>query len=100
MSMAESNAPLQELHDTVLRVSSYPGVQVVQIWNAAGDLLAESRPSPHTTGAQKLLQLAQFHVQLQNADDELVWLQVRSKKGQELTIAPHGGFALVVVKQY
>ena len=56
--------------------------------------------------ARKLLNTAQSYLQSltdshddTTNNDEITFLQIRSKNGYELMIAPHCGFALVVVKE-
>lgn len=117
-----------ELDETVTRIGSHAGVEVVQILNTAGNILVErtnmstgpSTPSAaassrkdddskvvHNTSAstamaaKKLLSLAQTYVQSLDAadNDEISFVQIRSAHGRELMIAPHNGFALVVLKR-
>jgi hypothetical protein len=159
----KNNISLLELKETVDRIASYNGVEIVQILNTSGDILAEcinsttansnNIRSPTATPANKsgaapgndiwndnmtivtavttgnpsdnvssisssnvststartvhtLLQTAQQYIQNfqkdsnngNNEDDEITFLQIRSKHGYELMIAPHFGYALVVVK--
>ena len=158
-----NNINVIELKETVDRIASYNGVEIVQILNTSGDILAEcintnnnqnnnnninnngirspvatpsskntafgndfsndtlTATSNHSEGpsvvnmmfpniststassAQLLLRTAQQYVQnfkteMDNDDDEITFLQIRSKHGYELMIAPHFGYALVVVK--
>jgi hypothetical protein len=153
-----SNINLMELKETVDRIASYNGVEIVQILNTSGDILAEcvnnnnnsnsirspvatptskntvsgndfmndnmtavtaatgihsdallsaSSPNVMSTStastAHSLLRTAQQYIQnfqqdRDNNDDEITFLQIRSKHGYELMIAPHFGYALVVVK--
>lgn len=99
-SSVSSNANLLELNETVSRISSHKGVEAVQILNKAGDIIAKSGShDPHQAAlTKKLLQSATTFLQSLDEDDDIAFLQVRSKGGRELLIAPHQGFALVVLK--
>lgn len=148
-SSEKSNINLIELKETVDRIASYNGVEIVQILNTSGDIMAEcinsnnnirspmaGTPSSHTvsneffsdsnstgnaatgnsiattmshnvslstaSAAHCLLQTAQRFVKSckteNENEDEINFVQIRSKNGHELMIAPHFGFALVVVK--
>jgi predicted regulator of Ras-like GTPase activity (Roadblock/LC7/MglB family) len=98
-----AHANLLELNETVSRISSHEGVESVQILNKAGDILAESgsssSPPKQAALTKKLLASAANYLQALDADDEVAFLQIRSKGGRELMIAPHQGFALVVLKR-
>jgi len=90
----EANVSLQELQETVRRLSSHAGVQSVLILNRKGDILAgEATHAKHTAS---LLQAAKAHIP---EDDEVSIVQVRSEKGRELLIAPHEGYVLAVLKE-
>ena len=151
------NINLIELKETVDRIASYNGVEIVQILNTSGDIIAEcvninnnnNMRSPMATPtnnndnstvtsnndffdedktaitaslssatsttknvsistastAHTLLQTAQQYIRNckkdneTDDDDEITFLQIRSKNGYELMIAPHFGYALVVVKR-
>jgi hypothetical protein len=145
---AQSNVNLLELNETVSRLISHKGVEVVQVLNKAGDIITESRPTttstttahstlpqheaaddnaataatntssptssteesndsgavsnkhPHQAAlVKKLLHVATTYLQSLEEDDEVAFLQVRSAGGRELMIAPHQGYALVVLKR-
>lgn len=95
-----SQAHLQELQETVSRLSSHKGVEAVLILNAHGDLVVGS-DAEHAAHSQRLLQTANRYIQsMKDAqDDEVAFLQVRTKQHRELMIAPHQGYALVVLKR-
>lgn len=117
-SSSSSEANLLELNETVSRISAHKGVEAVQILNKAGDIIAESggnnqqsQQQPEAAAAattttatarltKKLLHAATTYLRSLDADDEVAFLQMRSKGGRELMIAPHQGFALVVLKRY
>ena len=127
--LSSNNINLVELNETVTRIASHAGVEVVQILNPAGNILVESTNAssagPSTpravqsssnsenkdgsnmtrattataVSAKKLLSVAQSYVQSLDADDEISFVQIQSTHGRELMIAPHSGFALVVLKR-
>jgi len=96
---SSANANLQELNETVDRLSGMKGVEAVLILNDKGDILASSSQTTETERAaacRQLLQAAQRAVQ----DDGISWVQIRSSNsGRELVLAPHDGFCLAVVKK-
>jgi hypothetical protein len=141
---SSNNPNLIELNETVSRIASHSGVEIVQILNMNGDIMAECNnmrsvgKTPTATSidnntitpefnetiiqntanssttnkinssistastARKLLQTAQIYIQQLNDDesnDEITFIEIRSKNGYELMIAPHYGFALVVIKR-
>jgi hypothetical protein len=128
LQQLSSTSNILELNETVTRIASHPGVEVVQILNLAGNIIAESSNIAATNSdnnnsasssdddgtkinttsastaiaARKLLNSALLYVQALDAttDDEISFVQIRSKNGRELMIAPHSGFALVVLKRY
>jgi hypothetical protein len=122
----DGNVPLQELQETVSRLSSHKGVESVLILNRNGDIVVESGsvasynlpPTSPTAAAEeefaaaleecsaqhalrtnKLLEAATSYIQSLQPDDEVAFVQVRSKNNQELMIAPHQGFVLAVLKR-
>jgi hypothetical protein len=146
------NINLIELKETVDRIASYNGVEIVQILNTSGDIIAEcvntssnnsnnnnirspmATPTSNTNAvtsssdfgnddmtlaassqnnaslstastSHTLLRTAHQYIQnfkkeneSTNDNDEITFVQIRSKNGYELMIAPHYGYALVVVK--
>jgi dynein light chain roadblock-type len=94
---------LQEMQDTVSRLSSHKNVRAVMILNKHGDILVgttnnnnnSATAASHTT---YLLDAANKYIRALQPDDEVVLMQVRSKNNQELMIAPHGGYVLAVLK--
>lgn len=98
---SEASANLIELNETVSRISLHKGVEAVQILNKAGDIITESGSTSPKQAAltKKLLVSAANYLKSLDADDEVAFLQIRSKGGRELMIAPHQGFALVVLKR-
>jgi dynein light chain roadblock-type len=100
-SSETAHANLLELNETVSRLSSHKGVEAVQILNKAGDIISESgSASPkQAVFVKKLMEAAATYLKSLDADDEVAFLQIRSKGGRELMIAPHQGFALVVLKR-
>uniref|UniRef100_A0A7S3L790 Roadblock/LAMTOR2 domain-containing protein n=1 Tax=Amphora coffeiformis TaxID=265554 RepID=A0A7S3L790_9STRA len=105
--MSTSEAPaaahpnLQELQETVSRLSSHKGVEAVLILNRNGDIIAESSSSGKETAMQvgKLLQAARTFVQTTAPDDEVSFLQLRTQQRRELYVAPHEGYVLAVMKR-
>ncbi len=114
--MTESDAgdvSIQELQDTVSRLASHKGVQSVLILNREGDILAESiaNSTPSSLNADdtpkhelakqshKLLASARAHLQSLDPNDEVAFLQLRSKNNHEVMIAPHEGYVLAVSKR-
>ncbi|GAX26759.1 dynein light chain roadblock-type [Fistulifera solaris] len=103
---------IQELQDTVSRLASHKGVQSVLILNREGDILAESivnfTPSLNVDEApkhelakqsHKLLTSARAYLQSLDPNDEVAFLQLRSKNNHEVMIAPHEGYVLAVSKR-
>ena len=121
-SRGDASIPLQELEETVSRLSSHKGVLSVMILNRKGDILVESgslvaskAPAASATGEEeqednaantehamvthKLFQSATQYLQSLQPEDEVTFLQLRSKNNQELMIAPHEGYVLAVLKR-
>ena len=119
-SRGDASIPLQELEETVSRLSSHKGVLSVMILNRKGDILVESgslvaskAPLPageeeqedktantqHAMVTHKLFQSATQYLQSLQPEDEVTFLQLRSKNNQELMIAPHEGYVLAVLKR-
>lgn len=100
---AVENPSMVELQETVSRLSSHKGVEAVLILNKKGDkILVQSGSAADQKQAvfvKKLLQTATFYLQSLQPDDEVTFLQVRSKQQQEVMIAPHGDFVLAVLKR-
>ena len=121
---------LQELQETVSRLSSHKGVDSVLILNRKGDIVVESgtlskqqqqqqqAPSSantdddsntnststsasvqHAKRTHQLLATATAYLQSLQPEDEVSFLQLRSKNQQELMIAPHQGYVLAVLKR-
>ncbi|EEC47755.1 roadblock-related dynein light chain [Phaeodactylum tricornutum CCAP 1055/1] len=94
------NANLQELEDTVSRLASHKGVQSVMILNRAGDMLVSRQAGPEAAKfAKQLLETASAYLTSLSEDDEISFLQIRSKQHRELMIAPHEGYLLAVLKR-
>ena len=101
----DSNANLQELQETVSRLSAHKGVEAVLILNPQGDIVAEStvgnNDSDNSTSAtiatnvQKLLRAAQAFIQ---TEDQLSVVQIRTLQNREIHVAPHHGYVLAVLK--
>ena len=128
-SSSSSEVSLQELQETVSRLSSHKGVESVLILNRSGDIVAASGrllasssteggssehssektdnasyhiSSPLTRHAQQtqhLLATATAYLNTLQPDNEVSFLQLRSKHKQELMIAPHQGYVLALLKQ-
>ena len=96
---AAQHPNLQELQETVSRLSSHKGVEAVLILNREGDILAESSGKDAAAQVQKLLQAAQTFVQNLAADDVVSFLQIRTQQRRELYVAPHEGYVLAVMKR-
>lgn len=96
--MAE-NPNLQELQETVGRLSSHKGVEAVLILNRDGDILAEASGKDAAQQVQSLLKAAQSYVKSLAPDDEVSFMQVRTQQRRELYIAPHEGYVLAVLKR-
>ena len=111
---------LQELEETVSRLSSHKGVEAVLILNRDGDILAEAGLASTSASSQgdenssaaaaapgaetasnvnKLLRTATSYIQSLSPDDQVSFLQIRSQQHRELYISPHDGYVLVVVKR-
>jgi dynein light chain roadblock-type len=91
-----------ELNETVSRLSSHKGVEAVQILNRDGDIVTESGSAATPKQAalvKKLMEAAGSYIQSLEPEDEVSFLQIRSKGGQELMIAPHQGYVLAVLKR-
>ena len=100
MSSSVSNVNLQELNETVDRLSSMPNVEAVLILNRNGDIVA-GQDSQRAMACQKLLQCAKRAVQESQTEEEedVSFVQIRSSTGRELMMVPHEGFCLAVVKK-
>ena len=97
--MSTENVNLQELQDTVSRLSSHKGVKSVLILNRKGDILVSSSGAVDTAQwTQKLLKTANSYLQSLAPDDEVSFLQLRSQQHREVMIAPHEGYVLAVLK--
>ena len=100
-----ASANLQELQETVSRLSSHAGVESVLILNRSGDIIAESskrqnESSPETAASvSKLLKLATSYIQSLSPEDEVSFLQVRSNQRRELYISPYEGYVLALSKR-
>lgn len=97
-----SDANLEELQETVSRLFSHKGVQAVMILNRRGDIVVErgSAADPcHAKMAKQVLQMAQIYLDSLQPDDQVSFLQIRSTKNQEIMIAPHQGYVLLVLKR-
>jgi hypothetical protein len=110
-----SNPNLQELQETVSRLSTQKGVTAVLILNRQGDILAQQQQqqqsnhhndgdgdaaNSHAAAVQGLFEAATRHVQTWGDDDDQVsFVQVRTQQGRELYLAPHEGYLLAVLKQ-
>uniref|UniRef100_A0A7S2VEM1 Roadblock/LAMTOR2 domain-containing protein n=1 Tax=Entomoneis paludosa TaxID=265537 RepID=A0A7S2VEM1_9STRA len=101
-----ASANLQELQETVSRLSSHTGVEAVLILNRDGDIIAESTKAQENmsstdaaTMVSKLLKLATSYVQSLSAEDEVSFLQMRTENGRELYIAPHEGYVLALARR-
>lgn len=110
---------IQELQETVSRLSSHKGVQAVLILNRQGDILAESLASSFSTPSMydaddtqppeqkhelakqshKLLASAKAYLESLDPSDDVAFLQLRSKNNYEVMIAPHEGYVLAVSKR-
>jgi dynein light chain roadblock-type len=104
-----SNVNLQELNETVSRLSAHKGVEMVQILNRNGDIIvgdvenggvdgSSEAQQQHAASTQKLIRAAATYLQQLDPDDEISFVELRSKGGRELMISPHQGYALVVLK--
>ena len=90
---------MQELQETISRLSSHAGVDTVLILTKKGDLVVGSE-TEHAKHCQALLQTANRFLEAAfDNNDEVTFLQVRTKQYRELLIAPHEGYALVVLKR-
>ena len=99
-----SSINLQEMQETVSRLSSHKGVVMVLILNRNGDIMVESGGSnnngpSHAKNIQKLMDAANIYFQTMNPDDSVSFLQLRSKDNHDLLISPHEGYVLAVLKR-
>ena len=99
MTSTTDNVNLQELQETVSRLSSHKGVEAVLILNRQGDILAEASGKETAAKVQQLLHAAQTFVENLAPDDEVSFMQVRTQQRRELYIAPHDGYVLAVMKR-
>jgi dynein light chain roadblock-type len=104
----QENANMVELQETVSRLSSHKGVEAVLILNKQGDILVQSGSAVTASGDEdftqakfirQLMQIANTYVTSLMPEDEVSFLQIRSKQHQEIMIAPHGDFVLAVLKR-
>ena len=108
----KSTVALQELQETIGRISAHQGVLAVMVLNGAGDVVTQ-------TGAQEvlgnplllkqMLAIAKSYVQSvpaeaeaaqaqdDDADDLISFLRVRSQH-EEVLVAPKNDYVLVVVQ--
>lgn len=96
-----SNAQLQELQETVSRLTAHKGVHAVMILSRSGDILVESGAvgPRQAVLTKKLMEAANDYLKSLAPEDEVSFVQVRSKDATELMIAPHDGFVLAVLKR-
>ena len=100
-----ASANLQELQETVSRLSSHAGVEAVLILNRSGDIIAESTKrqddsSPEVAASVgKLIKIATNYIQSLSQEDEVSFLQVRSQQRRELYIAPYEGYVLALARR-
>ena len=98
-----SSINLQEMQETVSRLSSHKGVVMVLILNRSGDIMVESGSNnngpTHAKNIQKLMDAANIYFQTMNPDDSVSFLQLRSKDNHDLLISPHEGYVLAVLKR-
>jgi dynein light chain roadblock-type len=104
----QENANMVELQETVSRLSSHKGVEAVLILNKQGDILVQSGSAVTASGGEdttqakfirQLMHIANTYVASLMPEDEVSFLQIRSKQHQEIMIAPHGDFVLAVLKR-
>lgn len=98
----QENPSLQELQETVSRLSALKGVVAVLILNRSGDILVESSSNGAVDQAKyvkKLMQAANDYLRSLQPDDEVNFMHIRSKEGQEIMVAPHEGYVLAVLKR-
>jgi predicted regulator of Ras-like GTPase activity (Roadblock/LC7/MglB family) len=106
---APQHPHIQELQETVSRLSAHKGVTAVLILNRQGDILAQSsrtnsdddddnNSDSAATSVQQLFEAAQRHVHQAAADDDVSFCQIRTQQGRELYLAPHEGYVLAVLK--
>ena len=112
---------IQELEETVGRLSSHKGVEAVLMLNRTGDILVSSggvasssssssestTATPPSTAAEQqqkqakyikqLTETATKFIQCLDPDDSVSFVQVRSKQ-HEVMIAPHNDYILAVLQ--
>jgi hypothetical protein len=123
-----TNPNLQELEETVSRLSSHKGVESVFILQSqTGNIVVAQAGSSSTAGdtatltstarhIQQIVQATQawIHVPSSSSDnhnntstdtstitdmDNISFVQIRTLHNRELYIAPHGGYVLAVTKK-
>lgn len=100
-SNSNANINLQELNETVDRLSSIPNVEAVLILNRNGDIVAGEDPK-RAMACHKLLECAKHAVQSRadgDDDEDISFVEIRSTSGRELMMVPHEGFCLAVIKK-
>jgi dynein light chain roadblock-type len=106
-SNSNSNSNLVELQETVSRLSSHKDVESVLVLNRTGDVVAASGSHTAARATHALVTTATAYIRalpVHDKDkdkivDDLSFLQVRSKQGVEVLVAPHEGYVLAVIKR-
>lgn len=99
---------MQELEETVSRLSAHKGVEAVLMLNRDGDILvssgskdnqehADSTPTKKAKLIKQLIETATKFIQCLDPNDDLSFVQLRSKQ-HEVMLAPHNDYVLAVLQ--
>jgi len=95
---------MQELEDTVSRLSAHKGVVAVLILNREGNVLVSSGNNNTKTPPPKQAKLIKHLMETSNKfihaldpEDEISFVQIRSKQ-HAVMLSPHEGYVLAVLQ--
>jgi dynein light chain roadblock-type len=93
---------LQELEETVSRLSAHKGVEAVLMLNREGNILVSSASTEEGVPKQakcmkQLVEVAAKLIHTLDPNDTVSFVQVRSKQ-HEVMLAPHNDYVLAVLQ--
>ena len=107
--MTDSTTSMQELEETVGRLSAHKGVEAVLMLNRHGDILvssggasgnapAENQDKPKQAKYLKqVIETATKFIHCLDPEDAVSFVQIRSKQ-HEVMLAPHNDYILAVLQ--
>mmetsp|Transcript_13341 Transcript_13341/g.15294 ORF Transcript_13341/g.15294 Transcript_13341/m.15294 type:complete len:129 (-) Transcript_13341:89-475(-) len=88
---------LEEVNDTVSRISSHNGVSGVMILSEIGEIITSTFPRDKQTEQANIICKVKKYSSSLFEDDEISFIRIRSTQGNELLIAPNNSYLLVVL---